>query len=380
VGGFDESLLMLREQDIDNQKSLHCLAETFCLSEIRSTYGFLRSAGKNRAILQKAARRLRSRIALIKDKEYCLDATAEFSMPLIPCYEQKKTITVSVENREVTVPKVDPTYQNSSTFSRYYCDLVSEHKTIRYPFDLTLPQDSDIFLLLNLPGKFYSFQNVVGFGTGYLSITFTGNEETAVKFQLPSEHEIFQVILDRTGCILKKDEKNIRYSKTLDLFPDFNTACIALKGKCWDIIKTLEYEPLTYDKLLGKAKLGKSKTSEQFPENAKYILEQYRGVFQEISKNRVGDTLKHLLRKESTTENILDYLNQIKVIRRKWLLNKCQSCDQEYWMDTIDITSPVMCPGCGNQIVITDRVRVGYELNQLVRLAVFKEGMRPVIL
>ncbi len=380
-GGSDESLLMLREQDIDNPKALHCLAETFCLSEIRSTYGFLRSAGKNRTVLQKAARRVRSRIALIKDKEYCLDATAEFSMPIVPCYEQKKTIIISVENQEVTVPKVDPAYLNPSAFFRYYCDLVSKHKTTRYPFDLALPKDSDIFLLLNLPGRHYSFQNIVGFGKEFLSIAFTGDEEkNAVKFQLPSEHEIFQVILDRTGCILKKDEKNIRYSKTLDLFPDFNTACIALTGKCWDIIKALESESLTYDKLLGKAKIGKSKISEQFPETAKYILEQYRWVFQEISKNRVGDALKNLLRKESTTENILDYLNQIKVIHRKWLLDKCQSCDQEYWLDTIDITSPIMCPGCGNQIVITDRVRIGYELNQLVRLAVFKEGMRPVVL
>ncbi len=380
-GGSDESLLMLREQDIDNQNALNCLSQTFCSSEIRSTYGFIRTAGNNKTALQKAARRLRSRIVLIQKKEYLLDATAKFSAKSMSCYEQEKTITVSVEDAKVAVPKVDPEYPNSSAFARYYCDLVKNHKTIRYPFDLALPKDSNIFQLVNLPGKHYSFQDIVSFGEEFLSVVFTGSEESAaVRFQLPSEHEIFQVILDRAGCTLRKDEKNIRYSKTLDLFPDFSTACIALTGKCWSIIKALEFEPLAYDKLQGKARLGKSKNLEPLPELAQTILERYHPPFQDIARNRVSDSLKSVLRKESTPDNILEFLTRINVIRRKWLLDKCPSCDREYWQDNIDITSPVMCPGCGKQILITNRVRVGYALNELVRLAVFDEGMRPVVL
>ena len=381
LGSSDESLLMLREKDIDNPNALNCLAETFCSSGVRSNFGHIHTAGKNKIVLQKAARRIRSRIVLTKEKEYILDATTEFSVRGMSCYEQEKTITVSVENNEVTVPKVEPAYPNSSAFARYYCDLVKKCKTIRYPFDLALPKDTDIFQLVNLPGQHYSFQNLVGFGEECLSIVFTGSKESAaVKFQLPSEHEIFQVILDRAGCILRKDEKNIRYSKTLDLFPDFSTACIALTGKCWSIIKALESEPLAYDKLQGKAKLGNRKVSEPFPETTETILKQYRGIFREISGNRVGDVLKSILRKDSKPDNILEYLTQRKVIRRKWRLDKCSSCEREYWLDTLDITSPVMCPGCGNQIVIIDRVHVGYALNELVRLAVFDEGMRPVVL
>uniref|UniRef100_UPI0040573EE3 hypothetical protein n=1 Tax=Candidatus Electronema sp. TaxID=2698783 RepID=UPI0040573EE3 len=380
-GSSDESLLMLREQDIENQKVLDCLTETFCSSKIMSTYGFIRTAGNNRTALQKAARRLQSRIVLIQKKEYSLDATTNFVAKDISCYEQEKTITVSVENEEVIVPRVDPAYPNPYAFARYYCDLVKEDKTTRYPFDFALPKDSDIFLLLNLPGKHYSYQLIVGFGEEFLSVVFTGSEESAaVRFQLPSEHEIFQVILDRAGCTLRKDEKNIRYSKTLDLFPDFSTACIALTGKCWSIIKALESEPLVYDKLQGKARLGNCKNLEPLPEFAKTILERYPPPFQDIARNRVSDSLKSVLRKESTPDNILEFLTRINVIRRKWLLDKCPSCDREYWQDNIDITSPVMCPGCGKQILITDRVRVGYALNELVRLAVFDEGMRPVVL
>lgn len=381
-GGSDESLLMLREQDIENRKALNCLTETFCSSGIRSSFGNIYTAGRNKTALRKAARRLRSRIVLTQKKEYLLDATTDFSVRGISCYEQEKIITVSVENNEVTVPKVDPAYPNSSAFACYFCDLVKERKTIRYPFDLALPKDSDIFQLVNLPGKHYSFQNIVGFGEECLSIVFTGSKDSvAVRFQLPSEHEIFQVILDRAGCILKKDEKNTRYSKTLELFSDFNTACITLTGKCWSIIKALESEPLTRGKLLGKAQLKTNRNeSESFPEMAQVILKRYRGVFQEIAQGRVNNNLKTVLRKESTPDNILEYLTQRKVIRRKWLQDKCPSCDKEYWLDTLDITSPVMCPGCGNQVVITDRVRVGYALNELVRLAVFDEGMRPVVL
>lgn len=381
-GGSDESLLMLREQDIDNPNALNCLAETFCSSGIRSNFGNIYTAGKNRSALRKAARRLRSRIWQIKGKEYFLDATPDFFVRGISCYEQEKTITVSVENNEVTVPKVEPAYPNSSAFVRYYCDLVKKCKTIRYPFDLALPKDSDIFQLVNLPGKHYSFQNVVGFGEECLSIVFTGSKDSvAVKFQLPSAHEIFQVVLDRAGCILRKDEKNIRYSKTLDLFPDFSTACIVLTGKCWSIIKALEAEPLPRSKLLSKAQIKPNRNElEPLPEMTQIILDRYHEVFKQIAQGRVDNNLKSVLRKESTPDNILEFLTRINVIRRKWLLDKCPSCDREYWLDTLDITSPVMCPGCGNQIVIKDRVRVGYALNELVRLAVFDEGMRPVVL
>lgn len=378
-GGSDKSLLVLREQDIENQKALSCLAETFCSSGIRSTYGFIRTAGNNRTALQKAARRLRSRIVLIQKKEYFLDATQKFSVRGISCYEQEKIITVSVENEEVVVPRVEPAYPNP--FVHYYCDLVNKHKTARYPFDLAIPKDSDIFLLFNLPSKHYSFRYVVRFGEEFLSVAFTGSEEAAaVRFKLPSEHEIFQLILDRAGCTLKKDEKNTRYSKTIDLFSNLNTACVALTGTCWSIIKALGTEPLPFDKLQGRAKLGRRKAPEPFPENIRSILNQYRGIFREISENRVSNDLKSMLRKDSIPENILDFLSQRKVIHRKWLLDKCPSCDREYWLDTLDITSLVMCPGCGNQILITDRVRVGYALNELVRLAVFEEGMRPVVL
>ena len=187
------------------------------------------------------------------------------------------------------------------------------------------------------------------------------------------------MIFRRDQWWLRNDEKNTRYTRVLTLFPNLMDAAIALTGISWKIISALKNKPFTEDGLRGKAKLGKRKKSIPLPKVADIVRQRQYGLYGELFERRVKRELKDAISDAAPTEYILEYLLKRNVLFRKWKLDRCPGCEREYWKTDIDIRKPLLCPGCKTYIPYKDKVRLGYELNPLMRLAL-DEGMRPVIL
>lgn len=165
----------------------------------------------------------------------------------------------------------------------------------------------------------------------------------------------------------------------LALFPDIKEAAIALTGTSWKVISALKSEPLTYDSLLGKAKTRKTKKTIRLPKIADMVSQHQNGLYRELFEKRVKRELTDSISDVTPIEQILEYFVKRNVVIRKWKLDQCPGCEREYWDNDLDIRKPLLCPGCQTYIPFKEKVRLGYELNPLVQLAL-DEGIRPVVL
>ncbi len=377
----DMGVLLFREQDIDSQEALSALAQAISQSTIKANHCCVIAAEENKSTHSKIARSLRVRLNKEKIKPYHVDIKSSVIAPYSQCYEKKQNVTISSNGAIVSVPRIDPSYKPDSFLSVWYLDLVKTHKTNRYPFEFALPKDTDILDLLNIPsGQFIAFQKLVSFSEECLSISLSisGNSSN-IRFELPSERELFEIIFQRDQWRLRSDEKNTRYTRVLSLFPDLSDAAIALTGTSWKVISALESESLTYDSLLGKAKLGRQKRTITLPKIADIVSQHQNGLHRELFEKRVKRELTDTISDVTPIEQILEYFVKRSVVIRKWKLDQCPGCEREYWENDLDIRKPLLCPGCQAYIPYKEKVQLGYELNPLVRLAL-KEGIRPVIL
>ena len=377
----DENILLFRGQDVENAEALSALAETISRTTIKSDHCHILTAGDDNSICSKIARSLRPRLQKRKTKTYHVDVEKSVVAPYLQCYEKQQNTTISCKGAIVTVPRIDPIYDHHSLSNAWYLDLVKTRKTNRYPFEFALPKDADILDLLNIPsGRFVAFRRLVSFSEECLSISLTSSDaSSSVRFELPSERELFEVIFRRDQWRLRNDEKNTRYSRALTLFPSLNDVAIALTGTSWKIINALKSEPLTEGSLWGKAGLGRRKKSIPLPEMADMVSKHQYGLYRELFERRVKRELTDTISALTPAEYILEYLVKRNVIFRKWKLDECPGCEGKYWETDLDIRKPLFCPGCRTYIPYKDKVTLGYELNPLIRLAL-DEGMRPVIL
>ena len=381
LGGIN-SLFLFPESELSNSKSIKQLSQLILASPIKSNYCEIRSATCSKDILTNLAKKLRVQIKKSKPKNYYVDVKVNNSISSITFYEKEETITLTVNENEVTVPYISPAFTKLPLHSTWCCDLVKEQDTLRYPFELSLPKTKTIVNLLNLPsGSFVNFYNVIGYGREFISTIFSTNkDQRPLRFYLPTDREIFEIILSSAEVKIKKDEKNIRYSETLKLFSDLSSACFALTGISGKIINALAHKPLTYNELCGAAQLGKNKTKKVLPEIATMFLNDLYGTPKGIAEKRMHLSHSKVLTKNTPANEALEILTSMRVIRRKWKISPCLSCDKSYWVSHLDITKPIFCPGCDNLIHLKDKMDIGYELNELVRLSVVEEGITPVLL
>ena len=137
-------------------------------------------------------------------------------------------------------------------------------------------------------------------------------------------------------------------------------------------------KPQSIGEIKSKAKLKQSGTDPKrplFDSMMSHLPLHARNIAQYRFDKYFERNIKH----GRSEEKIINKLVQRGVLKRMWKLDKCGLCDKEYWVEHIDINKPVCCPGCGNIITLGGQVTLGYELNELVRLAI-QEGIIPVIL
>ena len=381
--GFSGQIILFPENEVSTDSLVEKLADWIANAPIGSNDCQLHSYDCSKQILDTLARKLRPRLRKRnKDTKYHIDVCFQKNPTVLFCYEREESVSVSSEKNIITVPKVGTWLEQTLPLCCVWvCDLVKASITSRRPFDYCLPKRASILELLNIiSGQFYNWNELVGLGYKAISVEFQNTPNTrSVKFQLPTETEIFETILAEKNIKTIKDEKNIRYNQALKLFGKLNEASTALTGISWDIIEALLNEPLSYTELREKAKLGKKKHDIDLPEMAKMILDRYHGQAKHIAEQRMHYALKSSFRKDSLDVDILEQLTTRKILKRKWKLSPCVMCEKAYWVDHIDLAQPLACPGCSNLICIPDKVDVGYELNELVRLSI-DEGIRPVVL
>lgn len=377
-----ESVLLFREQDIENQEALRALAQTISRTTIKSNFCQVVTAEENNNACRKIAMSLRVRLQKEKGETYHVDVKKSVVAPYLQCYEKKQNSIISRNGAIITVPRINQLYdEHHSPSNVWYLDLIKAQKTNRYPFEFDLPKDADILDLLNIPsGQFIAFRKLVSFSEECLSISLASSDSSSnVRFELPSERELFEVIFQRDQWTLRSDEKNTRYTRVLTLFPNLTDATITLTGTSWKIIDALKSGPLTEDSLRGKAKLGKRNKSILLPEIADMVRQRQHGLYGELFERRVKRELTDTISDTMPVEHILEYLVKQNILFRKWKLDQCPGCEREYWETDLDIRKPLLCPGCKTYIPYKDKVRLGYELNPLMQLAL-DEGIRPVIL
>lgn len=379
--GQDESILLLRESDICNKEALKSLARTLANSKIGSNYCHVyANPDIDSVLIKRVVNSLRARLRAVKGNDYFVDTPKNLDATSYP-YTHTTNTTISKDRSIISIPRIEFNYESQSSSARWYIDLVKDISTNRYPFELALQKNTISHDLLNIPaGSFMSFSRILSLGNECMSILFSGGENRSnTRFQIPSNQEIFETLLDSAGWRLLFDEKNTRYTQFLNLFDSIYQASTVLVGRSWKMLDALANEPLTNDKLRGKAKLGRRNKSEPLPELAHIARNSYTGISGAIFERRIRTELSAEISKNTPDDNILDFLVSHRVILRKWLLDKCPRCNNSYWTNSIDITTELSCPGCNTHIPFKDSVKVGYEMNPLVKLSL-DEGVRPVIL
>ncbi len=380
---FGNSILLIPEEEIENPPSLQRLAKELARSEIGSNHCMVRSAGCPKAILDVLARRLRPRLTRTKTEAFHVDVQFGPKVPGIYCGAREQTVTLAIADDIVTIPQLEPGFSRLQALSRWACDLTKDLSTNRYPFELDLPKTRATLDLLNLPpGPFVHFGDRLSFGPEFLSVLMTeSSQASTLRIRLPSAHELFEVVLAAGRVTVLNDEKNIRYTQTLSLFGDLSTACAALTCAPGRVLDAL-YEkanPLTYEEICGLSRAGKRGRRAALPKMASLILQRLEGTSRKIAERRVRTAMGEALAHDTPTDEVLRLLSAKGVIRRRWKLDRCGSCDHSYWLTAIDLSQPLLCPGCGRPVLLKNAVAVGYALNALARLAL-KEGFRPVVL
>ncbi|MFC1528888.1 hypothetical protein ACFL5B_03165, partial [Candidatus Latescibacterota bacterium] len=329
--------------------------------------------------LESLARRIRPRLRGLKSNIVHVDIKdliQETSL-VIP-YEKEINKRPFVSNNDIIFDDMEPYYMEYLPSSAaWICDLVKDTVTGRLPFELCLPHIEYIHQVINAPAAPYLHFRIDDFcyGIDSLNVRFT-KDNPQKRLRVPCPEEFFTEMFFELGIKLVKDEKRIRYNQTIDMLGGLSEAAMFFSGISLDILKSFKSEPITYGQIKGNIKSGGN-----IPIDIPFIqwIDRLPIHRRRIGKQRYKEYLKENLSKYASVQEVIEKLIDRGALRLKWKLNKCTYCDKEYWVNDIKINSPIYCPGCNKKIILRNKVELGYELNELVKLSI-KEGIIPVIL
>ncbi len=378
--GSSGRIILFPETQIKNVNSVKALINWIDSSPVKSNYCELVSKSCDSSSLEALARRIRPRLRKSKSGIAHVDVReSTYDIPLVIPYDREVHIRPIVSNEAISIEGIRPFYEEYlPPTAAWICDLVKDNHTGRAPFDMCLPPRKSASQVLNVadPPRIRFGINALGYGIDCMNIRFTKKEQS-ISFRVPSAEELLEEMLIESGFKLHKDEKRIRYTQTIDMFGGLLDTARFFSGISLRILEVFESETLTYEQIKEKAKLGKKKSKKtpafvkwasRLPEHSKRVATQ-----------RYLKYLKENLSLHSSENEIIEKLIDRGALRRKWKLDTCPYCDKDYWADHLEIHAPMVCPGCHKKIPLRDKFKLGYELNELVRLSM-KEGIIPVIL
>ena len=386
--GSSGTIALFPETEIDDTESVESLSEWIISSPVNSNYCMLRSSSVAKKKLDHLARRLRPRLKSSRI-EY-IDTKTETKSELAPIvipYEKQTHIKVSFSENQLNFDCIKPgILKHTNSSNSWICDFVEDSETKRALCELVLPPRSSAIQVLNAPcpPKIGLSHDKVRWGPDSLNVKCSSNDPIA-SFGIPTDEELIVEILREAGIKTLKDEKRIRYNQVINMLGGLKETFLAFSGSSRKVIKAFGpynsnslNQPLTLGEIKSKARLKSSGTTASRP-----VYDMLRKHLpphtQNIAQRRFNKYFEYDISHGRNEQKIADRLVQRGILKRKWKLDKCRLCDKEYWVELIDINKPMHCPGCGNVIILNGQITLGYELNELVRLAI-TEGIIPVIL
>jgi len=378
--GSSGRIALFHESEIENTDSVIALTNWLNSIKFKSNYSLLASKCCPKKSLESLARRLRRRLKKLKSQIHHVDIKEpSLGLPQIIPYDHETNVRPPISERVVSIEGLHLTYHDNLPFNAaWMCDLVKDVQTGRAPYELCLLPRQSVFQVLNSPNPpwFRLGMGVLGYGIDSVNIRFSVRDYS-ISFKVPNDEEILEEILEEADIKIEKDEKRIRYIQAIEMFDGFLEAARFLSGSSLKIVNSFGGNPLTLGEIKSKARLGKAKKkktslfvefSNRLPKHAKRVAQKRYSIYS-----------KELLDIDASEAEILQRLLNRNVIRRKWKLNRCVYCDKEYWIDNLDISGHVSCPGCRKPVNLGDKLQLGYELNELIVLSI-REGIIPVVL
>jgi hypothetical protein len=378
--GASGRVVLFSEAQVKNASSVKAIVNWLDSSPVNSNYCELVSTSCNSSSLEALARRIRPRLKKIKSRFAHVDVREPIhDVPIIIPYDREIQMRPFVSNRAISIEGVKPFYEEYlPSTAAWICDLVKDNQTGRVPYEIYLPPRESALQVLNAPDppRFRLGATVFGFGIDSINVRFTKNNQT-ISFRVPSPEELLEEVLIESGVQPAKDEKRIRYTQTIDMFGGLLDTARFFSGISLKVLKAFKSEPLTYGQIKAEAKIGKNKSRK-----APMFLEWVNRLpkhSKNVAKQRYFEYSKENLSLQDSEIDIIEKLIDRGVLRRKWKLDKCPYCDKDYWVDHLEIHTPMICPGCRKKIPLRDKFQLGYKLNELVGLSI-REGIIPVVL
>lgn len=378
--GSSGRIVLFPIDQIQVKSSVEVLVRWLTSCEINSNYCIIASETGNLGVSESLARRIRPRLRKPLSRITYVDVMEPpQGIPLVIPYNTEVYRRLITSGNVVLVEEANLFYKDYLPSSAaWMCDLVKDARTGRQPYDLCIPPRMSSIQVLNSPNppQLRLGTNTVGLGCDSINVRLVKSENTT-SFRVPTSEELLEEILVELGVQPLKDEKRTRYVQAMAILGGFSEAAILLSGDSLRIIEVLRNNKLTFGQIKGKAKLGKAQTkptplflelTKDFPQHSKNIAER-----------RYAEYSKRNLSRHATAEEIIEKLVERGVLKRKWKLDNCPFCEKVYWVDDLKINGPMVCPGCQRTIPLKDKFELGYELNELVGLAI-EEGIVPVVL
>lgn len=301
-------------------------------------------------------------------------------LPAVIAHEPVISWPAQLIDRAVSFfPPAPKTFSVSSRQS-WTVDIINDVSTGKALEGIQLPVIGPIKDILNgpCPPK-YDFNAIDRFADGVDSINCRcKTSDKDVRLYLPSPKEILGEILLENGYAIVHDEKQSSYQPTIDRFGSLYTAAAAFTGVKGKILQCFGGKTLLPGEIKGICKLGKGRLKEEGG-----LVKQLGSHLDErklrIAEQRFKDYQRGEVPEHPTLSALLEHWVEKSILNRQWKIGPCTHCNQKNYVDSLDIQKSIACPNCGNRILLSDQVSVGYSVDPPVDRAL-KEGVVPVVL
>ncbi len=395
--GCSATLIAFPEHEIENARSVQALAEWVHRRPVHCNGCQVLSETCARKSLDRLARRLRPRIlwADPRSREFhVVVREPSYDAPVVIPFERQTHVRVfsSGSSLSLDVP-VPQSHSELSGSEAWICDLVKDPVSGRAPLEVSVPPRRSAIEILNAPSPptFSTDSLRLGFGVDSVNIRCSKDRPTE-RICLPTEEEMLDGVLRERGIVVRKDEKRQRYMPALELLGGLSKAAQALSGNSLVVLKAFlhkskerKYETVKPPTLtqVTSSSVGEIVVSprespikmmiDMLPSFARLVAER------RFSPSAVGPEPKRSKKAHGEVRAIVRQLVSAGALRRIWMLDCCAHCGKDYPVAELHINPPMPCPGCSRPISIGESVQIGYQLNELLALAI-REGVIPVVL
>ena len=315
--------------------------------------------------------------------EYVDFETPRNRIPRVVPYESQIIWSVKRDDQKIAFvppkPEALPTLNQSDC---WYVDLVHEAGSHRAIGEMQLPSSPVIPEILNGPCP-PNFEHAVvnRFGAGVDSINARCSfSKDIVRFYVPESEEVLEELIREGGYEPIRDEKRSSYNPTVERFGGILGAANALSGKSGEIIQAFSGKTLLPGQIRGICKLG----------GGDLPIDDYLGRVDKLNLRRSERTRRLVHRRfaehasgeipeQLTLGSYLEHWTDRSILVRSWRIGPCGRCGQSWFSQELSIQKPVICPNCGNRVLLSEKVPIGYSLSPPVQRSL-NEGIVPIVL